>query len=129
MEQAVELSQVLAARERRVWRQNALLEQYRQPLLSFTMNIAGPVKNSPEIRRGFHLGESLLLGQLEREGARLLHAEQIDEITGCEGLYVVALSPARLWTSRRARSWAACLTWTCSRPRAKSSSAGSPGAA
>ena len=96
MEQAVELAQVLAARERRVWRQNALLEQYRQPLLSFTMNIAGPVKNSPEIRRGFHLGESLLLGQLEREGARLLHAEQIDEITGCEGLYVVALSPARL---------------------------------
>jgi phosphoribosyl-dephospho-CoA transferase len=54
----VELSQMLAARDYRVERQRALLERYRLPLVSFTMNIAGPVKNSPSIRRGFLLGKS-----------------------------------------------------------------------
>ena len=49
----VDLAQVLEARERRAMRQQALLAQYQTPLVSFSMNIAGPVKNSPLIRRGF----------------------------------------------------------------------------
>ena len=57
----VELSQMLAARDRRVERQDALLRQYGLPLVSFTLNIAGPVKNSPDIRRLFSLGRELLL--------------------------------------------------------------------
>ena len=96
MDQTIELSQMLAARERRAQRQQELLEQYRLPLVSFTMNIAGPVKNSPSIRRGFRLGRELLRGQLLRVGAPLIFEEEIDEATGCEGLYVVQLSGAAL---------------------------------
>ena len=59
----VELSQMLAARDRRVERQDALLRQYGLPLVSFTLNIAGPVKNSPDIRRLFALGRELLSGE------------------------------------------------------------------
>lgn len=92
----VELTQMLAARDRRVERQGALLAAYGRPLVSFTMNIAGPVKNSPSIRRGFALGRELLLGQLRRVKAPLLHREEIDEDTGCEGLYVVELDPSAL---------------------------------
>ena len=40
----VSLNQMLLARENRALRQRALLEKYRLPLVSFTMNIAGPVK-------------------------------------------------------------------------------------
>ena len=68
MERAVELMEMLEARDRRARRQRELLEQYRLPLISFTMNIAGPVKNGPLIRRGFRLGRRLLLEQLERMG-------------------------------------------------------------
>lgn len=84
-----DLMQVLEARERRAYRQRELLEQYRLPLVSFTMNIAGPVKNSPLIRRGFQAGDALLRGQFARAGAVCVHEERTDEITGCEALYVV----------------------------------------
>ena len=92
----VELSQMLAARDRRVERQGALLEQYRLPLVSFTLNIAGPVKNGPEIRRVFALGRELLLDQLRRVKAPLICREETDADTGCEGLYVVDMDPAAL---------------------------------
>ena len=49
----VTLAQMLEARERRAFHQKELLSKFRRPLLSFTMNIAGPVKNSELIRRGF----------------------------------------------------------------------------
>ncbi len=92
----VELSQMLAARDRRVERQSALLAQYRLPLVSFTLNIAGPVKNGPEIRRLFALGRGLLFDQLRRVKAPLLWQEEVDEDTGCEGLYIVDMDPAAL---------------------------------
>ncbi len=96
MDQIVELSQMLEARERRAQRQREFLERYGLPLVSFTMNIAGPVKNSPSIRRGFALGRDILLGQLMRVKARLVYREEFDEITGCEGIYVVDLPASAL---------------------------------
>ena len=75
-EKHVTLEQMLAAKERRVLRQRALLEQYGQSLVCLTMNIAGPVKNNRLIRRGFLEGERRLLGQLASGGFRCLHQER-----------------------------------------------------
>ena len=88
-EKHVTLEQMLAAKERRVLRQRALLEQYGQSLVCLTMNIAGPVKNNRLIRRGFLEGERRLLGQLASGGFRCLHQERHMEVTGNEGFYVV----------------------------------------
>ena len=41
MERAVELMEMLEARDRRARRQRELLERYRLPLISFTMNKIG----------------------------------------------------------------------------------------
>lgn len=92
----IDLPRMLAARDRRAGWQRELLERYRLPLVSFTMNIAGPVKNSPAIRRGFRLGRELLLGQLAREKAAVVATREVDEDTGCEGLYVVEMDPRSL---------------------------------
>lgn len=92
----VVLAQMLLARENRAARQRELLEQYRLPLVSFTMNIAGPVKNSPLIRRGFRTGRDVLLGELKRAKIPLVHREETDADTGCEGLYVVNAEAAKL---------------------------------
>ena len=83
-EKHVTLEQMLAAKERRVLRQRALLEQYGQSLVCLTMNIAGPVKNNRLIRRGFLEGERRLLGQLASGGFRCLHQERHMEVTGNE---------------------------------------------
>lgn len=96
MEQTVELWQMLEARDRRAARQKELLARYRRPLVWFTMNIAGPVKTSPLIRRGFRSGCALLEGQLARAKAPCLHREEYHGATGDEACYVADLDPAAL---------------------------------
>ena len=54
----ITLEQMLLARDRRASRQAALLSRYGRPVISFTMNIAGPVKDSPLIRYLRSLNES-----------------------------------------------------------------------
>lgn len=87
----VSLSQILSAREKRVQRQNRLLDMYGETLICFTMNIAGPVKNSPLITAGFRLGEQLLLEQFMP-----VHKVSYEESTGCEGYYTVCADPLQV---------------------------------
>lgn len=93
MPNEVSLLEMLDARERRVQHQQALLAQYHKPLICFTMNIAGPVKDSPLIRRGFARGQQLLRQQLFRAGLAPLHTDARCEATGCEAFYVLDADP------------------------------------
>ncbi len=88
-ERIVNLTEMLDARERRAAHQWELLIRYRKPLLCFTMNIAGPIKNSPLIRRAFFYGLEDLRLQLTRLKAPLLSEEIWDEPTGMEAFLVV----------------------------------------
>ena len=102
MEREVTLSEVLAAREDRVARQAELLAAYGAPLISFTMNIAGPVKDTALIRRAFFAGCTMLEKELER--AELSVACRRDKLapTGCEAYYAVsgdALAVKRICTA------------------------------
>ena len=93
METTVSLVQMLDARERRVQHQQALLAQYHKPLICFTMNICGPVKDSPLIRRGFARGRQLLRQQFLRAKLVPLRENAIREVTGCEAFYVLDADP------------------------------------
>jgi len=86
----VTLSQILDARERRVQRQQALLQTHRCPIISFTMNIAGPVKTSPAIERAFYEGLAMLNLRLPAKAIR--SQDTLREATGCEALLVVDLA-------------------------------------
>lgn len=86
----VTLQEILDAREQRVIRQKELLRRFGCPLISFTMNIAGPVKDSPLIRAGFALGQQLLRDQLKSAAIPVLHQEDRCTRAGCEMLYAVA---------------------------------------
>ena len=85
----VTLPDILEAREKRVQRQTELLKRFGTPLICFTMNIAGPVKNDERITRGFLLGCRDLDRQLLRSKAAVLHRELHTEVTGCEAYYAV----------------------------------------
>ena len=89
----VSLLEMLDARERRVHHQQELLEQYHKPLICFTMNIAGPIKDSPLIRRGFARGQQLLRQQFFRAKLSSLHTDAHCETTGCEAFYVLDADP------------------------------------
>ena len=88
-EQEFTLMQILDIRERRACHQRELLMQYQKPLLCFTMNIAGPVKNSHLIRRGFQAGLADVKLQLQRAKSEILYQEIWSEVTGNEAFLVV----------------------------------------
>lgn len=80
------LNEILAAREARAARQRELLAKYRCPVVSFTMNIAGPVKTSPLIRRSFDAG----LADLETAfQGHILSRKILHAVTGDEALFAL----------------------------------------
>ena len=85
----VTLEQVLSAREERVNRQRALLERYHMPVISFGMNIPGPVKDTPLIRRAFFVGRDRLRAALDAAYVKVLRKEETLSTTGCEYLCAV----------------------------------------
>ena len=96
MDREVSLLDILDARERRALRQQALLREWALPLVSFTMNVAGPVKNSPIIARAFQEGLSRLEDALKTARMEIKSREHVDRHTGCEALLVVAGDAAAL---------------------------------
>lgn len=70
--QSITLEQMLRARDARVERQQALLRAHGLPLVSFTLNIAGPVKDGALVRFVFRAGLSGLEGALGTPSVREL---------------------------------------------------------
>ncbi len=87
MEQEVTLMEMLEARERRVLRQEQMREKWGTPLISFTMNIPGPVKQSPLIARAYHAGVQQLRAALQAARIPLWETVQWSENTGMESIW------------------------------------------
>jgi len=92
--QEVTLLQILQEREERARQQRLLLDAHRCPLICFTMNIAGPVKTSPEIERAFAEGLSVLADRLPAESIRF--REEKRNVTGCVAMIAAAVSAEKL---------------------------------
>lgn len=88
----VTLDEMLCAREQRLIRQRRLLTQYRKPLISLSMNIAGPVKRTPLIEFAFDEA----LRRIHACCGSALHEEYTRCQTGCEALLSYDLSPTML---------------------------------
>lgn len=87
--QEVTLMQMLEAREARVLEQQRLLREFGRPIVCFTMNIPGPIKDSPLIRRAFDWGRAALDHRLPK--GKVLLSEFHHAVTGCEAMYAVDL--------------------------------------
>lgn len=89
----VSLPEVLAARERRVEIQQRLQRQYPMPLISFTLNIAGPVKAFALAVKTYEEGVELIRCECKARGIVLAHSEAVCADTGCESFFC-AQAPA-----------------------------------
>lgn len=83
----VTLNQILEARERRAILQRSTLHEYGAPLLSFTMNLAGPIKRSPLSDFAFQAGERMIAAQ----GWPIKQHIRLCQATGSEAVYAVDL--------------------------------------
>lgn len=98
MEREVTLAEILAAREARVERQDYLRKRYGSTVISFTLNIAGPVKDSPLIRRAFRAGQEQLEAGLTAARLPVLECLEQTEAAGCEAQYAVEGMPREVKT-------------------------------
>lgn len=80
----VQVIDMMRCRERRAGVQSALIERYGCPVVSFCMNIPGPVKTSETIRRAFEQGKDELFRQLAKKDIEVLCTEEFHEATGDE---------------------------------------------
>ena len=90
------ITEILAAREERVARQQSLLDAYKLPLICFTMNVAGPEKTGADIQKGFSLGKAQISAQLKAEGLAVAHFEEHATPAGYEAFYCVAGDAKRI---------------------------------
>lgn len=93
---AITLEDMLAAREYRAARQEALLQQFHHPLVSFALNIPGPVKTNATIRAAYRLGKERLLDHLAAAGVEVVAQEERLAPSGDELMVVVNGSAERL---------------------------------
>ena len=86
---AVEVADVLRARDARVERQDRMRRETGLPLISFTMNIAGPVKRDAWIERAFLEGVARIEWALAKRDTDVKQRERTLAFTGCEQLWAV----------------------------------------
>lgn len=70
---------MLAARERRCYLQTQLLHQYKKSLISFTLNIPGPVKVLTDVPEAFASGCQRIETLLKDRLVLIQHMETIKE--------------------------------------------------
>lgn len=90
------LSEILLARERRVKRQKELLDEFHSTLISFTLNIPGPVKNSYLYRKIHQEGVRLLIEAINVGGQKVIFKEVRSSAGGDEAFIVVDYSPIKV---------------------------------
>ena len=89
--QEVNLQQMLQRRELRASQQNKLAQNlsHSASIISFTMNIPGPIKTNELIRTAFDYGKNLLIQKLNGNHAKIIDLIEIHELTGDELLLAV----------------------------------------
>ena len=85
----VVLTDMLQCRERRAQIQDTFIEQYHCPVISFCMNIPGPVKTNEQIHTAFDSGKNTLLLKLKQTEADIKNSVEIHEKTGDELLLAI----------------------------------------
>ncbi len=90
----VTLNQILHSRDERVKKQKNILNRFKYPIISFTMNIAGPVKTSPLIERAFFEGIRLLKESLPKDS--IAHQDINIKPTGCEAIFSVNANASKI---------------------------------
>lgn len=85
----VDLKEMMSCRERRAQLQAEFLEKYHVPILSFCLNIPGPVKTNGQLAKVFDAGKIEIMNILRLEKISMRDFIEFHENTGDELLYAL----------------------------------------
>jgi len=82
--ESVSLKDMLDCRENRVKLQTKYRLHFQKPIISFCMNIPGPIKTTTEIQKAFDIGCKEIEKTLQATKIKILDSTRIHKITGDE---------------------------------------------
>ncbi|MWN31524.1 MULTISPECIES: citrate lyase holo-[acyl-carrier protein] synthase [unclassified Gilliamella] len=88
----ITLEQMLLAKEKRVQSQQEAIKRYHYPLISLSLVIPGPIKNSSGANRLFKEAIATIHSTLSKNDISLIHETHFHHITGCEAIIVAKCS-------------------------------------
>ena len=80
----VTIEDMMACREKRAAIQEQYRREFHSTVISFCMNIPGPVKTNPQIRHAFSQGAHALVSSLHDKKLRIRAMTELHEVTGDE---------------------------------------------
>ncbi|MGL6201522.1 MAG: citrate lyase holo-[acyl-carrier protein] synthase [Lachnospiraceae bacterium] len=80
----VSLEEMLSCRERRAACQQTFLSKYHCPVISFCLNIPGPVKTNPELLKVFKIGKEEIIAFLQHMQIPVVGLVVFNDNTGDE---------------------------------------------
>ncbi|MBU2703979.1 holo-ACP synthase [Sporomusaceae bacterium BoRhaA] len=83
---SVSLKDMMDCREKRVKMQTKYLLHFQKPIISFCMNIPGPIKTTTEIRKAFDIGCKEIEKALQATKIEILDSTRLHKRTGDEWL-------------------------------------------
>lgn len=89
----VSLSEMLDARENRALEQRKILDEFNITIISFTLNISGPVKTFPLAQKSFVEGKKLVNEQLKRHNLNIAYEKYNIDKTGYEAFFALDYNP------------------------------------
>lgn len=90
------LEDIMKSREQRVIIQENLLIEYKNPLISFKLNIPGDIKTNTHINLIFDNGVKEILEELEKNKVQLLHIQKDKKHSGDEAYIVFTGNPLEI---------------------------------
>lgn len=85
----IQLKDILSCRDRRAQIQRNYIDKYHCPVISFSMNIPGPIKTTPGIRKAFDIGKWELTTWINSEHIPTAGCTEFHESTGDELIMAV----------------------------------------
>lgn len=89
----VSMAKILDARENRVQIQQEMLQKSPSCLLSFTLNIPGPVKVFPYTKWTYEVGISIILKGISLLNGVIIEQKEVKKDTGWEAFFALNLHP------------------------------------
>ena len=85
------INEILTSREERAELQKKIISTYNNPIISFTLNIPGAIKDSPQYRSIHNIGMETRRDKLKESNYNIIYFENINKSTGPEGYFSVEI--------------------------------------
>lgn len=90
------INEILKSREERAFFQQKIIALYNNPIISFTLNIPGHIKDSDKFRKIHDVGMDIITSELKDNNCHIRFVKRINKSTGSEGYFSVDMDVMEL---------------------------------